>query len=135
MRVYVAYKLSGEEEDKVIKLLKKISQILEDLKINNFIFLRDIQKWKNKKLSPKEIMDIALKNMKECDLVLAILETSDKSEGMLIETGYAKALGKKIIVASKPNTKAIMLKAIADHVFEFNDLDDFKEKFKSTLFL
>jgi NADPH:quinone reductase-like Zn-dependent oxidoreductase len=52
---------------------------------------------------------------------------------MLLESGYMKALGKKLIVASRPEGRAILLKALADDVFEFSSMGEFKDKLKKII--
>ena len=75
-----------------------------------------------------------MENMRKCDAILSIIETQEKGEGLLLESGYMKALGKKVIVASKPEGRAVLLKGMADGVFEFNDMKEFEEKLKKALF-
>ena len=78
-------------------------------------------------------MQEATKQLKQCDILLALVESQEKGEGMLIESGYAKGLGKKVIVAKKPEGRAILLKAIADYNIEYTNFDELKEKLNATL--
>lgn len=133
MKIYVAYQLAGHSLKKQTATLKGIAQILDELGYQSFIFLRDIQNWDPSKTSPKEVIENAVPNLKSCDVLLALMETPKKSEGMLLESGYMKGLGKKVIVASKPHDKGVLLKAISDSSFEYENLNDFKKSLKKSL--
>ena len=133
MKVYVAYQLAGHSLKKQTATLKGIARMLDEIGHQSFIFLRDIQNWNPGGITPKEIITKAIQNLKSCDVLLAVMETPKKSEGMLLESGYMKGLGKKVIVASKPHDKGILLKAISDSSFEYKNLDDFKKSLKKSL--
>lgn len=132
MKIYIAYKLSGAEFEILKKRLEEIDRIIKELKYETFIFIRDIQNWIPNG-DPKSIIEKAMEHIKQCDIILSIVETKEKGEGMLLENGYARALGKTLIVASKPEGRAIMLKAMADKVFEYDNFKEFKEKLKKIL--
>ena len=133
MRVYVAYQLAGHSVKKQSARLKEISEIIKEIGLESFIFLKDIQNWNPSGISPKEIMKKAEENMRKSDIILAVLETAKKSEGMLLECGYMKALGKKLIVASRTHEGGVLLKALADNVFEFSDNETFKKGLKEAI--
>ena len=133
MKIYLAYKLSDRNLEEVKERLLEIDKVVKKLGHETFIFVRDIQNWKPNG-EPKLIMEKAMENMRKCDAILSIIETQEKGEGLLLESGYMKALGKKVIVASKPEGRAVLLKGMADGVFEFNDMKEFEEKLKKALF-
>ena len=132
MKIHIAYKLSGTDFNLLKEKLQETDKIIRELGHETFIFIRDIQNWAPNG-DPKIIIKKAFENVKKCDLILCIIETAEKGEGMLLESGYAKASGKKIIVASKPEGRAIMLKAMADRVFEYKTFEEFKERLKDSL--
>ncbi|NPE26704.1 hypothetical protein HNV12_01730 [Methanococcoides sp. SA1] len=119
MRVYVAYKLSGADVDKLREKLQGVSNIIEELGHESFIFMRDVQDWKPGNMGAEEIMNRAFWEMKKSDVLLVVLESAEKGEGLLIESGYMKGLGKKVIVASREGCRGFLLKGMADEVFEF----------------
>ncbi len=133
MKIYIAYKLSGVDLIELQKKLEEISRSIEDSGHKTFIFVRDMQQWKPGKMGLKEVMDKAMIEMKKCDAILSIIDTQEKGEGLLIESGFMKALGKKVIVACGPDGRGFMLKAIADELIEFKDLEDLKRKLKKIL--
>jgi nucleoside 2-deoxyribosyltransferase len=74
-----------------------------------------------------EIIDRALARVKESDAILAIQQGDEKSEGLLLEVGYAKALGKKVVLAISNEAQRPFLRAIADQIIEFKTLEEFAE--------
>lgn len=130
MKIYLAYKLSGSSLKELRPKLEKISQIIEELGHKSFIFVRDIQSWDPKEHTPDSIIKEAMNRMKKSDAILCVVDSHEKSEGMLIEAGYMKGLGKKVIVAKSPIGKAILLKALADRYLEFKDPEQLRVKLK-----
>lgn len=133
MKIYIAYEFRGRNFDELKSRLEAISNILGQLGYKSFIFARDIQNWNPNSIKPEKIMKIAIEEMKKCDAILTISESSYNSEGLLIESGYMKALGKKLILAYKPESRYVLLKSIADSSFEFKDIKEFEEKIKKML--
>jgi len=133
MRVYIAYKLSGMELESLKKRLEEITNIIESLGHETFIFVRDVQNWSPGGMKPQEIMKRARSEMEKSDIILSILEVADKGEGLLIESGYMKGLGKKLIVATKKDCRGFLLKGIADEVFEYEDVEELEEELKIIL--
>jgi nucleoside 2-deoxyribosyltransferase len=128
MKYYISYKFSGEDKEKLKEILSEISSIIESHNNETFVSYRDIGKWGEISMDSEEIITKALAELRNTDCILCLVFSSEKSEGMLLETGYAKALGKKVIVAKKNDARIIFLKDIADDLIEFNTYEDLKEK-------
>jgi nucleoside 2-deoxyribosyltransferase len=133
MKIYLAYKLSERDSAEVRAKLEEIDSVIKKLGHKTFIFMRDVQDWSPGGMQPREIMKRAIKEMKKCDTIISIIEVQEKGEGMLLESGFMKALGKKLIVASSPEGRGILLKGMADEVFEFKDMKEFEEKLKNLI--
>jgi nucleoside 2-deoxyribosyltransferase len=133
MKIYLAYKLSERDSAEVRAKLEEIDSVIKKLGHKTFIFMRDVQDWSPGGMQPREIMKRAIKEMKKCDTIISIIEVQEKGEGMLLESGFMKALGKKLIVASSPEGRGILLKGMADEVFEFKDMTEFEEKLKNLI--
>lgn len=133
MKIYLAYKLSGENIERVKLELLEIEEVINCLGHQPFIFIKDAQNWVPWR-EPKRVINEAMKHMKSCDAIISIICTNEKGEGMLLETGFMKALNKKVIVASKHGVRAVLLKAIADYAFEFKDIEEFRIKLSKCLF-
>jgi len=60
-----------------------------------------LDKEMRKDIGKQERIENAFKKIDELDGVIALAKSDDKSEGMLLEYGYAAAKGKKIILFIK----------------------------------
>lgn len=120
MKLYIAYRFFGRDKDELKDSLSRISKVLTDIGHETFIFCRDEQNWGEKNMLPEEILAKAFKHISECDGILALQSSQEKSEGLLLEVGYAKGLGKRIIVAVKEDIPATFLRCITDKVINYN---------------
>jgi nucleoside 2-deoxyribosyltransferase len=128
MRCYIAYKFLGSDKEILKEKLNIISSEIEKTGNKSFVFYRDVQKWGSINLTTKEIINSAFLEIQKSDVFFAFVEDSEKSEGLLLESGYAKALNKKIILAIKKDINLRLLRSIANEVIEFEDILDLKEK-------
>ena len=138
MRLYVAYKHLDEDESKLRNILEDISDQIKASGHSSFIYFRDIQKWNSKslKLTPSELILKGFAKLKKCDGVLIIVGSKEKSEGMLLEIGFAKALKKKLFLAidKKLDKKELrFVRGISDFSIEYSDVENLKQKVKILL--
>ena len=131
MKVYLTYKFKETDPEEVKKKIQELSRVIEDSTgWKTFAFFRDVQKWQVGVMSIQEVVTKAMESIKECDAIIA--ESSEKSNGVYFEVGYAKALGKKVIIIHKKGTEANFLESSADIKIEYDDLEDLKKKLKNT---
>ncbi len=76
----------------------------------------------------KQIFEHAFKKIDEADVVVMILMSEEKSEGMLIELGYSLGENKKIILAVRSTIKNTHLRELADKFLEFINIEDLTTK-------
>jgi nucleoside 2-deoxyribosyltransferase len=79
----------------------------------------------------KTIMQTAFDYIDESDCYLQIIKSNEKSEGMLIETGYALAKNKKIISFIKKGVKTTWIKHLIENTTEYENTNDLFSKLKS----
>ncbi|MCK5321303.1 nucleoside 2-deoxyribosyltransferase [Candidatus Pacearchaeota archaeon] len=128
-KIYVAYKFKEQNPEELRKRLEELSKIIDETTdYKTFIFFRDAQKWGKIKMDVKEIVEKAYKAIEKCDAIL--VEASEKARGAYFEIGYAKALGKKVIVIHQKGTEAAFLEACADEVIVYEDFENLREKLK-----
>ncbi|MDD4983361.1 MAG: nucleoside 2-deoxyribosyltransferase [Candidatus ainarchaeum sp.] len=104
--------------------LKMLSKALENQGNKTKVFFRDVQNWGDTQVKQEEILPKAYEMIKESDAIFAFVDVGEKSEGQLLEIGFAKAKGKKIVLAIKDGLGYKFLRMIADEVIEFENLDD-----------
>ncbi|MGV8162054.1 MAG: nucleoside 2-deoxyribosyltransferase [Candidatus Nanoarchaeia archaeon] len=130
MRVYIAYKFLGSDKDKLKNTLCDISSAIEKTGNQAFIFYRDTQNWGANDIPVNKILPTAFAELEKSDVLFAFVENEEKSEGLLLEVGYAKAKNKKIFLAIKKDINLRFLKSIADELIEFDTLYDLNKKIK-----
>ncbi|MBU0894530.1 MAG: nucleoside 2-deoxyribosyltransferase [Nanoarchaeota archaeon] len=80
----------------------------------------------------KEVINKARAHLKECDAIL--VEASEKANGIYFEVGYAKALGKKVMIIHKKGTEASFLESAGDVSIEYEDFEDLRKKLEGIKF-
>ena len=129
MKVYLTYKFKEEEPNELRTHLEGFSKLIEESTgWKTFIFFRYVQKWKTGTMTMQQVVDRAMEEIKKCDAVL--VEASEKARGVYFEVGYAKALGKKIIVIHTKNAEANFLDASADVKIQYENDNDLREKLR-----
>lgn len=128
MKCYIAYRFTGEDIEERKEIMKRICDIFTEHKHDNYCTL-----WDEEQLSKKPKKDLfkhAYNEIDKADCLVAFINSEKKSEGMLIEIGYAVAKGKKFVLIIHKDGKTVYLKDIADQVIEFENLDELKDRLK-----
>ena len=94
-----------------------------------FVGPADVDNYKTSKMKASEFMKSVFEEIKKADE--CIFYYNSKSTGMGIEAGYAKALGKKVIVLLPEKTSiSESLEGISDKIVTFKKVEELKEKLK-----
>jgi len=129
MKIFLSYKFTGENP----KILEEtIQNICNSPKAKHSYFCSFWKEafFKKNKFTHKQILEYVFKELEKSDIYLAFIKNEDKSEGMLLEAGYALAKKKKIYLAIKKGTDTVFLRDFADKIIEFNELDELYKKLK-----
>ncbi|MFH1358805.1 MAG: nucleoside 2-deoxyribosyltransferase [archaeon] len=126
MKIQLAYKMTGENREEVIEMLKEIKSILEEK--SNEVYVPELNPDRPK--TKKELYLDTLRKLDSADVLLAIIKSDDKSEGMLMEIGYAMGKDKKVVTAIWDCVKQTHLRELANQVIEFNNIDNLYKKLK-----
>ena len=127
MRYYIAYKFLNTDKEMLKKNLGIISDMIEREGNTTCIFYRDIQNRWAIQMSIDEVIKQAFVEVKKSDAILAFIESEEKSEWMLLEIGYAKALGKKLLLVIKRWIHLRFINALADEIIEFESIENIKK--------
>ncbi len=133
MRLYLAYRFSGADKKILRQQLEKISQALSDAGHEPFIFCRDVQNWQEGIMTKGEVIEACLPELEKSDAFFMFVNSEEKSEGMLIEAGFARATDKKIILVIKKGVSKHWLPHLAEIVIEYEDIEDLENKIKENL--
>lgn len=135
MRLYLSYRFTGEDPQILADIMPKIQAALERGGHRTFCSLNELEEYRQKQWSHKRIMSRAFERLNESDGCFALVRTSDKSEGQLLEIGYGLAQRKKLILAIHRHVPTVFLRELADQVIEYDNLDELYiklEKLKRT---
>lgn len=124
MRYYIAYKFLNADKEILKKNLWIISDMIERTGNTTFIFNRDVQNRWEISMPINQVITQAFAEVKKSDAILAFIESEEKSEWMLLEVGYAKALGKNLILVIKRGINFRFLRALANKTIEFDTIDE-----------
>lgn len=124
MRIYLAFRFTGEDPRKLEPEIRIISDAISKNGHEVFCCLWHEDYFKQQKFTNKQILEFALQEIDKSDALFAYIKSPEKSEGMLLETGYALAKGKPIFAAIKKGVKSNFVAEIAQHVAVYQNLED-----------
>jgi nucleoside 2-deoxyribosyltransferase len=108
-----------------------LMSIINTLRIGGhdvYCSVEDAEWFSQRGLTNGDIMRHALGKVDESDILLAFIRSEERSEGMLVEIGYALARGKYVVLAIREGVRTTSLRELADNVIEFVDTDDLIKK-------
>jgi nucleoside 2-deoxyribosyltransferase len=125
MKFFIAFKFTGEEQEKIRDNLKKVCSALEELGHSYYCTFFD------EGLPKEDIKDLfnhAFEKLENSDIILVLVNSNEPSEGMLMEIGYALAKGKRVILAIDKGIGTTKTRDLIDEIIEFEDFDDLAVK-------
>jgi nucleoside 2-deoxyribosyltransferase len=126
MKIFIAHKVAGEDLNKLKVVMEGIAKALE--KAGHGYYCTFIDETNNPKKfkgwKTEDFMFDALKILDNSDAILVYVNSFERAEGPLIESGYALAKKKKIILAVNRNIPTAFLRGISTKVIEFDDITD-----------
>ena len=128
MKIYIAFRFRDKNLAELEENLKNICFGLEKAGHTCLCTFWDEDHFQKNNFTKKQIIDHALKKVDKCDCLLAFIKSDEKSEGMLIEFGYAYAKNKKTIMAVKKGLKTSFAREMSDQVIEFTNFDELYEQ-------
>lgn len=128
MKIFISYRYTGEDPEILKEIVQDLGKSLEKAGHSHFCSF-----WKNgffneNKFTHKQILNYALDELEKADVYLAFVKSEDKSEGMLIEAGYAIAKNKKFWLAIKKGAHTVFLREMADKIIEFETMEELYSK-------
>jgi nucleoside 2-deoxyribosyltransferase len=127
MKIFISYKYTGEDIPELKLFMKKICDSLGKKNHNFYCTLwEDEEKFNSQ--SKIEILQHAFNEIDKSDLVLVLLKSNEKSEGMLVEFGYCLANRKRIILMVSKDVKKTYLRDLTKEVIEYDTEEDLINK-------
>lgn len=126
-RYFIAYRHTGENMMELEQRLGKIQIALATHKIKSYATLSEEEEFVKDEYSAGQIMERAFQKIAAMDGLFVLINGSEKSEGQLMEVGYAIALKKPVVVAYQKNVKTYVHE-LANFSIAYTDLDDLVRK-------
>ena len=133
---FISYRFTGEKIEDLNSALSQIQNKLKEVDVDAYCNLFD----KNLPVSPtadfkaQDFVFDAFKKINGTDILFTYITSENKSEGMILEVGYALAKNIPLVVAIKDDVKNTYLPVMANLVIQYNDLNDLLEKISETDF-
>ncbi len=120
MKVFITASFKeGKNKDEI----ESLCSLIKESGFQDFCFIRDVEHYQKMFDDPKELMNRAKKEIKQCDSLL--IDMTNKPTGRAIEAGIAFAQNKKIISIMKKGTRIKdTTKGISDAIIEYEDIKE-----------
>jgi nucleoside 2-deoxyribosyltransferase len=132
VKVYVAYRFSGGDKAEVKKLLTTVRDALRERGIRMLCPFFDIPDSERTGKTPRDFMEAGFRMLDAADAALILQASEERSEGMLMEVGYALARRVPVIVATQVSVRETYLPTMGQQAWTWRDLDDLTAKLGST---
>ena len=133
MKLFLSYRFTGEDPEELEKTLGAIKTALEAEGHSVYCSFWSERLFREGSFTNGQIIEHAFSEIDKTDGVFALVKSADKSEGMLLEIGYALAEGKKLFLAVKKGVATVFVREEADKVLEFENIDDLLNKVKTAV--
>src|ERR1035437_2630057 len=125
MKTLISYKFTGETKENLENLIIPINDAFKKANIKAYCTFFDKNLAKiEKTFKPQDYTFYAFKLIDDIDFLFTVLNSDEKSEGMILEVGYC--IGKKIpvIVAVKDGVNKTYLPGMANMIINWKDIND-----------
>ncbi len=127
MKVFLSFRYTGESREGLEQFFYPLRDKLAFLGHEVYLSLDDLITWESSELTLREKFARTFSELETSDALVVVVRTPDRSEGMLMEAGFALALRKPIYlyVAKDVDT---YIREVATSVVEFTGHADLLEK-------
>ena len=121
------------EGDATKKKVEELTLALEQAGIENFVMIRDVEKYGEVEISNKSLMkDYAFPAMEKSDML--IVEFSEKGVGLGIGAGYAFAKNIPIYIIAKNGSEiSSTIEGLAKKIIFYDEMQDITMAFKKII--
>jgi hypothetical protein len=127
MGYFVAYRHTGADPERLSMLLPAVCESLRERGEEVYCTYFDEDKFRSSGKTQRQIIEHAFAKINGLGGLFVVLDSNEKSEGMLMEIGYCLANNLNIVVAKKRDLGSTHVPDMANHTFEYDDIRDLKE--------
>ena len=125
-KIFIGQAVTGHDINSLQKEMEKIYSVLKQKGYSVYSTLEEEGKNIFKKAGDWVIH--AFKQIDNHDIFLVIVRTEHRSEGLLMEIGYAISKEKKIVLAINESVKNTYLRDFTKNIIEWKDFEDLLNK-------
>ena len=126
---FIAYRHTGEDIQQLEERIRTIEAALATHNIKIYATLFDQTAFNQNHVPAGRIMEVAFQKIAAMDGLFVLIMNNDKSEGQLIEVGYAIASKKPVIVAYQKDSNTYV-NELANVAIPFDDMADLANKIR-----
>lgn len=130
-KIFISYKFTGEVLEELQNNMNQLCRAFRDKGYEVFCSIESEGMYRKDKYTVTQMMTHALGELDKADLVFVFNNSDNRSEGMLIEMGYAFAKNKPIILAARKGININSSKGISAKLIEFETLEDLLPQIES----
>ncbi len=127
MKIFLSFRYTGESREELQEFFYPLRDKLASHGHKVYLSLDDLVTWECNKLSLKEKFARTFKELEASDALVVVVRTTDKSEGMLMEVGFALAFHKPIYLYLAKGVDTY-IREVATSVVEFTGHAELLEK-------
>ena len=127
-QIMISYKFTGEDIKAIQNLLGIVYEVLTSKGIEYFCNFSFDDHYKDNNYTHGQIMRHCFEELDKTKCLLVLLTSNNKSEGMLMEIGYALAKNKKVIIARHRDVHDTYLHDMDLDLIEWDTLEELRVK-------
>lgn len=127
MKIFISFRYTGETVENLQQFFYPIRDALEARGFEVYLSLDDLETWGQNELALRDKFTRTFQALAESDCLLVVINTADRSEGMLMEVGYALGQHKPIVLMVQAGVQTYV-REVASPVVEFQDHSDLLSK-------
>lgn len=124
----ISYKFTGEDRQAIQSLLGAVYEVLTTKGIEYFCNFSFDDHYVENEYTHGQIMEHCFSELDKSECLLVLLTSNSKSEGMLMEIGYALAKNKKVVIAKRKNVHETYLHDMDLDLIEWDNLKELSDK-------
>jgi len=124
MHLFLAYKFTGESYEELEKHIPNLCRWIKASGNTCFCSFALQEHFKQKRFTKRDILYYIFNEIEKADVILVFINSTEKSEGMLLEIGYSIAQRKSFWLLIRKGIKTNFLKDIADELIEYVEVND-----------
>jgi len=122
-RIFIAYRSTGEDLKTLRHRMRAVVEALEKSGHEVYVNAWEHERFRSAGMTRRQIIDEGFGELDASATVLVLIASDERSEGQIMEVGYAYAKGKRLIVAVKEGVDS-SLPAMADEFIAWTDVPD-----------